>query len=643
MSATRILWGQIIAVFAMTLAGIQTGTQWIARELGYQPELGAPLFLFLETPIYPTYAIFWWWFSFEAYAPRIFETGGVIAASGGLLSVLVAIAMSVWRARELRSSATYGSARWATRPEIAAAGLLGGKGVVIGRHASLYLRHDGPEHVLCFAPTRSGKGVGLVIPTLLTWPHSAIVHDIKGENWELTSSFRARFSRVLLFDPTNAASAAYNPLMEVRRGVSEVRDVQNIADVLVDPEGSLERRNHWEKTSHALLVGAILHVLYAEPDKTLAGVAAFLSDPQRSIEATLAAMMMTPHLGEKGVHPVVASAARELLNKSENERSGVLSTAMSFLGLYRDPVIAKVTRQCDWRIADLVDAARPVTLYLVVPPSDISRTKPLVRLILNQVGRRLTEDLAEGSQRQRLLLMLDEFPALGRLDFFESALAFMAGYGIKSFLIAQSLNQIEKAYGQNNAILDNCHVRVCFATNDERTARRVSESLGTATETRAMRNYAGHRLSPWLGHLMVSRSETARALLTQGEIMQLPDTDEIVMLAGSHPIRAKKARYYADLRLAKRIAQPNTPEPSPDQCEQGAWHGTIAAPKPRRRPVEGEDQSEKEGASDGGIRREPALAEHEDLAPEPAVVWTCNGFAPVTDLFMPPWPRMRAG
>ena len=129
---------------------------------------------------------------------------------------------------------------------------------------------------------------------------SAIVHDIKGENWTLTAGWRARFGRVLLFDPTNAGSAAYNPLLEVRRGEWEVRDVQNIADVLVDPEGALERRNHWEKTSHALLVGTILHVLYAEPDKTLAGVANFLSDPRRPIETTLRAMMTTPHLGKAG-------------------------------------------------------------------------------------------------------------------------------------------------------------------------------------------------------------------------------------------------------------------------------------------------------------------------------------------------------
>ena len=556
MSATKILWGQIAVVFLIVLLTTWAATQYVAWSLGFQAQLGAPWFSLFGLPIYYPPAFFWWWYFYDAYAPEVFAKGGMISASGGFIAIAVAIGMSVWRAREAKSAATYGSARWAGKDEVKAAGLLSPDGVVLGRYDRDYLRHDGPEHVLCFAPTRSGKGVGLVVPSLLTWPGSAIVHDIKGENWQLTACFRARHGRVLLFDPTNPKSSAYNPLLEVRRGEWEVRDVQNIADILVDPEGSLEKRNHWEKTSHALLVGAILHVLYAEDDKTLAGVAAFLSDPKRPIESTLAAMMKTSHLGEAGPHPVIASAARELLNKSDNERSGVLSTAMSFLGLYRDPVVAEVTRRCDWRISDMVGGKLPTTLYLVVPPSDINRTKPLIRLILNQVGRRLTEDLQAKAGRHRLLLMLDEFPALGRLDFFESALAFMAGYGLKSFLIAQSLNQIEKAYGPNNSILDNCHVRVSFATNDERTAKRVSDALGTATEMKAMKNYAGHRLSPWLGHLMVSRSETARQLLTPGEIMQLPPTDEIVMVAGTPPIRAKKARYYEDARFKERIMSP---------------------------------------------------------------------------------------
>jgi type IV secretion system protein VirD4 len=490
--------------------------------------------------------------------------------------------------------------------------LLGPDGVVLGRHDRDYLRHNGPEHVLCFAPTRSGKGVGLVVPTLLTWPGSCIVHDIKGENWGLTAGLRAKHGRVLLFDPTNAKSSAYNPLLEVRQGEWEVRDVQNIADILVDPEGSLDRRNHWEKTSHSLLVGAILHVLYAEPDKTLAGVANFLSDPRRPVEATLRAMMDTPHLGEAGIHPVIASSARELLNKSENERSGVLSTAMSFLGLYRDPVVARVTARCDWRIADLVGSKKPVSLYLVVPPSDINRTKPLIRLILNQIGRRLTEELHTSSKRHRLLLMLDEFPALGRLDFFESALAFMAGYGLKSFLIAQSLNQIEKAYGANNSVLDNCHVRVAFATNDERTAKRISDALGTATEMRDSTNYAGHRLAPWLGHLMVSRQETARPLLTPGEIMQLPPSDEIVMVAGTPPIRGTKARYFEDARFMERILTPPDlaagPAANPSSDD---WSSRIVAAAKATTPA-ASGMAEGDPAN-AGIRREPELPEHEEI------------------------------
>jgi type IV secretion system protein VirD4 len=610
MNATKILWGHLFAVFTTVLLCLWAATEWTAYRLAFQPELGVPWFSLLGWRFYQPAALFWWWFIYDAYAHDIFVEGGYIAGAGGIAAFAVGVNLSVWRARETKEVTTYGSARWAHLPEVHRARLLGDNGVILGRWHDHYLRHDGPEHVLCFAPTRSGKGVGLVVPTLLTWPGSAIVHDIKGENWNLTSGWRARFGRVLLFDPPNLFSAPYNPLLEVRKGIWEVRDVQNIADVLVDPEGALERRNHWEKTSHALLVGAILHCLHAEKDKTLSGVANFLSDPKRTIEATLEAMMTTPHLGQHGVHPVVASAARELLNKSENERSGVLSTAMSFLGLYRDPVVATVTSRCDWRIRDLVEGDNPATLYLVVPPSDISRTKPLIRLILNQIGRRLTEELNSKALKHRLLLMLDEFPALGRLDFFESALAFMAGYGIKSFLIAQSLNQIEKAYGQNNSILDNCHVRVCFATNDERTAKRVSDALGTSTELRAMKNYAGHRLSPWLGHLMVSRQETSRPLLTPGEIMQLPPGDELVLVSGTAPIRAKKARYFEDPELNARIlAQPAIKAQQaimPSAATQ--WTSTE---KPQRRKGE---EDLPPGDANAVPRREPELLPHEEIA-----------------------------
>jgi type IV secretion system protein VirD4 len=611
--STGVLTGQVVLVFAIAVVGVGIATQWTAAALGFQPRLGEPWFTAFDTPVYYPWRLFEWWYFYNAYAPEIFTRGGAIAACSGLASAAAAILASVWRSRQAKLVTTYGSARWATTQEVQAAGLVNPAGVFLGRLGSDYLRHDGPEHVMSFAPTRSGKGVGLVVPTLLTWPGSAVIHDIKGENWQLTAGWRARFSHCLLFNPTDARSAAYNPLLEVRRGPHEVRDVQNIADILVDPEGALERRNHWEKTSHALLVGAILHVLYAENDKTLRGVANFLSDPAREFEATLYAMMTTRHAGD-ATHPVVASAAREVLNKSDNERSGVLSTAMSFLGLYRDPTVAAVTSRCDWRIADLIDCEHPVSLYLVVPPSDISRTKPLIRLLLNQIGRRLTESLdgSDGIQRRhQLLLMLDEFPALGRLDFFESALAYMAGYGLRAFLIAQSLNQIDKAYGPNHAILDNCHVRVAFATNDERTAKRISDALGTATELRAQRNYAGHRLAPWLGHLMVSRQESARPLLTPGEVMQLPPDQAVVMVSGHAPIRADKLRYYDDRNFTLRLRQPpvlvndgfqDRPPSRTDPWSGIAAKATSEASKRTVLPLAiGSDD-------DGGLARKPELA-----------------------------------
>ncbi|KRE89453.1 conjugal transfer protein TraG [Frateuria sp. Soil773] len=611
MNGTSVLFGQMLAVVGIVVAGTWVATQWTAAHLGYQLRLGTPWFDCLGVPIYRPWQLFQWWYWYDAYAPRLFIKGGAIAATSGITAATVAIGMSVWRARQSHLVTTYGSARWANARDIRKAGLDKPAGVFLGLYDGQYLRHDGPEHVLTFAPTRSGKGVGLVIPTLLTWPASAVIHDIKGENWQTTAGWRARFSHCLLFNPTDPKSAAYNPLLEVRRGTDEVRDVQNIADILVDPEGALERRNHWEKTSHALLVGAILHVLYAGEDKTLRGVANFLSDPACPFEVTLHRMMTTKHLGD-APHPVVASAAREVLNKSENERSGVLSTAMSFLGLYRDPTVAEVTSRCDWRIADLIASDHPVSLYLVVPPSDISRTKPLIRLILNQIGRRLTESL-DGSdgivRRHKLLLMLDEFPALGRLDFFESALAFMAGYGIRSFLIAQSLNQIDKAYGQNHSILDNCHVRVTFATNDERTAKRISETLGTATELRAMRNYAGHRLAPWLGHLMVSRQETARPLLTPGEVMQLPSDEAVVMVSSVAPIKAKKLRYYTDANFKRRVLPP--PGLSTERygdvppARTDDWSGLAIPATPVQTSVGGDQGM----TGDGGPRRQPELAE----------------------------------
>jgi type IV secretion system protein VirD4 len=557
------------------LLGLEVSTQWIAALLHYPAQFG-PAWLFVGgMPVYPP-KFFIWWYWYGVYAPRLFDRAALATYGGVILGVGAVIGVGTRRDRNAKTATTHGSARWAERLDIKKAGLLEGKGVVLGLNDNgHYLRHDGPEHVMVMAPTRSGKGVGIIIPTLLTWPHSVLVTDIKGENWGITAGFRQQRlgNKVLKFDPTasDGSSVRFNPLDEIRlRTVNEVRDVQNIADMLVDPQGT-GQLDHWSKTGHALLVGVVLHLKYTLPQATLADVAKFLSNPERSFMESLGEMMNTIHDRENTfqkiyrvndvTHPVVAEAARELLNKSENERSGVLSTAMSFLGLYRDPVVAANTAVSDFAIADLMNHTRPVSLYLVVPPSDINRTRPLIRMLLNQVVRRLTEKLEFKMGRQtrdyqyRLLLLLDEFPALGRLDAFETALAYIAGYGLKALLIIQSLNQLTKTYSQSNSIVDNCHIRVVFTPNDDKTPEFISKLLGTKTEIVETKSFQGGRLNLWLPRMSTAVQHTARPLLTPGEVSQLPEDREIIFVAGRPPIWGRKVKYYNDRNFQVRLLE----------------------------------------------------------------------------------------
>ncbi len=402
----------VACMVVLPLAGSWAATQYVAGALGDAVELGPPWATVGPAPIYPPWAWIGWAQHDEARAPTVFRRASAMTTLAALAAAAVA-ATGALRRRPSKPSRAHGSSRWATTAELRKAGLLRDAGVVLcqtddaafrttvdraGRtrttaaRLGALVRHDGPEHVFCFAPTRSGKGVGLVVPTLLSWPHSVLVYDIKKENWALTAGWRRQFSRTWRFEPTATDSVRFNPLLEIRKGLGEVRDTQNVADILVDPTGEKESRDHWQMTAHTLLCGAILHVLYAEADKTLAGVATFLSDPARTQVQALECMLTTSHLGDRP-HPLAAQAAREMLNKSDNERSGVFSTALTCLGLYRDPVVARNTATSDFRITDLMNADAPVSLYLVVPPSDLARTRPIVRLMLNQIGRRLTESI----------------------------------------------------------------------------------------------------------------------------------------------------------------------------------------------------------------------------------------------------------
>jgi type IV secretion system protein VirD4 len=264
----------------------------------------------------------------------------------------------------------------------------------------------------------------------------------------------------------------------------------------------------------------------------------------------------------------IAQASQSYLNKAPNEASGVLSTALSFLSLYRDPIVADNTRVSDFSLESLMGgedsngeiARSPISLYLVVPPSDKDRLKPLLRLIINQVVRRLTERMefkpgGEGHSRlpHRLLLLLDEFPSLGRLDIFQEALAFIAGYGLNALLIAQDLSQLSAAYGRDESIISNCHIRIAFAPNRVETAELLSKMAGQGTVTHTQRQYSGNRLAVALMHVNTNEQIVQRPLLTADECMRLPADDELVFVAGHSPIYGQKIRYYEDSILAERV------------------------------------------------------------------------------------------
>ncbi|QDQ29338.1 conjugal transfer protein TraG [Chitinimonas arctica] len=597
------MWRAVMGGIVLGVALVFLCTQYLAYQFGYQAALGEPLFALGGFRLYaPLDGLAWYvhWRNFND--PQVQHAFKMVLFLG--LPAMVAIAVFLLRRAKLAMDKEakagehlHGSAHWATAAEVKRTGLIGGgAGVYVGAWKdpnsgqTNYLRHDGPEHVMAFAPTRSGKGVGLVLPTLLSWPHSVLVYDIKGENWALTAGWRKTEAnnKVLKFEPTamDGSSICFNPLAEVRIGTDrEVADVQNIMTMVADPEGK-GLQDHWQKTSWALLVGIVLHVLYAEEDKTLTGVVGFLSNPSRDTKEMLNYMLCSYHdmddvrnwVDEQGnktyTHPVVASVARDMLNKAEEEMSSVLSTAVSFLTLYRDPIVARNTSRSEFRISDLMNDEQPVSLYLVVPPSDKDRLKPLIRLMITQIVRGLTESMefkdgrSVAGYKHRLLLLLDEFPSLGKLDIFEESLAFIAGYGLKAYLIIQDISQLWTAYGKDESIFSNCHVRIAYAPNKIETAELLSKMCGTATIVKQSNSYSGKKYGS-LSDVSSSVSETERPLLTADEVMRLPAArkdskgnvseagDMLIFMAGQTPIYGKQILYFLDPTFSARAKVPN--------------------------------------------------------------------------------------
>jgi type IV secretion system protein VirD4 len=531
----------------------------------------------------------------EALHPLMDSLTRLAVDGSGAIVLGASLAGLLWVSRGTRLPDLHGSARWANGRDLEATGLLavppspescaGPDGIFLAvwpqgrRLLPLVVRED--RNVLVSAPPRSGKGVGLVIPTLLSFRGSVVVHDIKGENFHLTSGFRGTElgQLVFRFDPTRADSARYNPLAEVRRGDFEMRDAQNVADILVDPAGD-RKPDHWHLTAHALLTGLILHVLYAEEEKTLYSCARLLAKPGSGIRVTLKRIRDTPHLGSKP-HPEIATLAQSMLDKADEELSGVISTAATCLQLYLDPLVARATSASDFALRDLVDGPVPVSLYLVVPPSDLSRTRPLVRLMINQLTRRLVESMEfeEGRTKlpsHRALLLLDEFPALGRLPALQQNLGYLAGYGVSSLLVVQDLAQLRGLYGQDESISPSCHYRVAFTPNMPETARTISALCGEMTVHHAHTSRrVGGPFAP--AHATTSPTEIRRPLLTPDEVLRLGEDDALVFAIGARPIFGRRFQYFRDPEFRRRSLL-SLPEESDNPSQPCLWDRKGSVP-----------------------------------------------------------------
>lgn len=562
-------------IFALLFFGNVVATQYLANQFQFHPSLGRPLF----DGFYNPFSWIFWSADFNRYYPDFFKlffikVSAIIAV---IFSVFILIRFIVLRKAQA-TEGLHGTAHWATESEIQSMGILEQKeGVYIGAWAdkkglTQYLRHNGPEHVLAFAPTRSGKGVGLVLPTLLSWPHSCLVLDIKGENWALTAGWRQKYAKnkVMKFDPTctDGSAVRYNALAEVRLGTGyEIADIQNVATMLIDTKGE-GLKDHWAQSGASLLSGVILHTLYKAkveglPTPNLTSVYKTINDPELDIRAFLETMKSYPHK-EGRPHDVAATIAREALNKADNELSGVVSTAVTNLSLYVDPLVSMNTAVSDFKIKDLMNDDQPVSLYLVLKPSDKDRLRPLTRLLLNQILRILIEELGfENGQaikgyKHRLLLMLDEFTSLGKLAIFQESLAFMAGYGIKSYVIIQDLTQLYGVYSKEESIISNSHIRIAYAPNKVETSELLSKMSGTTTIIKSQRTTSGKRSSVLLGQVSETFQEVQRPLLTVDECMRLPGAkkdsnggvisggDMLIFTAGESPIYGKQIIYFKD-------------------------------------------------------------------------------------------------
>jgi type IV secretion system protein VirD4 len=554
-----------VVALAISTSLCWTATDMVARAFAYQAALGPSWFELNQAHIYSPFAVLDWSHLWSDAYPRIFALPKLLVLAAFILPAGVLVLALAPRQPQ---PGAFGVKAWGAKADAREAGLMADCGVVIGKLGRDILAYDGPHHLLLTGGTRSGKTRGGVVPTLLAFPHSILVLDLKGElhsgdgrvDFPGTAGWRAQLGPVIRFAPTEQASDALNLIDTIRPGPQEIRDVQNLVELIADPQGDGRFQDFWDRAAKQILSGLVLHVAYAEPPerKTLARVFELLArfdETVKLMEATL--HRPNPSTGAPETHPEVSRAARSYGAYHEKLRAGIKATAESYLGLFADPLVRANTGASTFRISDLMCAERPVTLYLCWPPNDSKRVKPLIRLVFGTVLRVLMEHQERASdgrlKKRPLLLLLDEFPQLGKLDVFEQSMGAMAGYGLKAYLITQSLHQVTQAYGRYHTILDNCQIVTSFAATDVETAETISKLAGDIYEMRPQETWSGKRQIFGLDHRAITYREERRPILLPSEVRRLHEREELIFVTGARPLKARKVRYDEEPIFKQRL------------------------------------------------------------------------------------------
>lgn len=547
---------RVIGLTFGVLVGLQAATEVFAWNYGWAPALGSALRLDEGFALYAPWSIILWRLEFGEEVQAVIVRASPLILLGGVGGLAFAVLAGGRAPVRVRG--------WGGLKEAREAGLLARDGAVIGVLAGRRLTTTDLRPTLVTGGTRSGKGRGHVVPTLLSWGGSVLVHDPKGELWTVTAGWRSAFSHALFFSPRHPASARWNPLAEILPGPGELAQVQRLVAILSDPGGTRDEEAIWDKAASEILEAVILHVLYtaADGEKSLLTVRELLADLDGAADVMLRTLHRAGPGGEAETHPFIRTAVRGYAAMHDRFRTSVQGTARSYLKWLAGEDVERVLSASDIAMGDLMCASAPLSLYIQVAPADAAALRPLVRLLFYAAAQSLTanekRDATGRDKRHRLLMVMDEFPLLGRLAFFEKSLRLMSGYGIKAMFVAQSLNDIVETYGPHNTILDNCAVYTAFSALDPLTQDKVSKLTGSVTEVRTSRS-APARFGA--GRSSVSRAEIERPLLEPGEIRALPDDEQLVFIAGHRPLRTRKLQY--DRRAPfRRRADRVTPDQS---------------------------------------------------------------------------------